>query len=225
MKAHRLRNLIGIFALIVLPAVSLNAGCGAMDSAALSTPGSNMGGGGNIGGGGNLGATTGGAQDFRQVRQSIESGQVPAADAFLVEGLLSEHDLPLAGDACHDLLCLQFGAGIAKTRFGADPKTPGAAAGRTVLVQVGMSSGLSAETFHRAPLNLALVVDVSGSMGSGQKMTSTRTALEHLVDRLDEGDLVSIIAFSTYANLRLPPTPGHERAKIKAAIANLRAGG
>lgn len=186
------------------------------------SPGGNMGG-GNVGGGGNLGATTGGAQDFRQVRQQIEQGQVPSADSFLAEGLLAEHDLPLSGKTCGQLLCVQLAAGVAGTRF--TPVADGAGYGaRTTLVQIGLSSGLQAATFRRAPLNLALVVDVSGSM-QGDKMKATRDALHALADRLDEGDLVSIVAFNDSASLRLGPTDGGQRAKIGQAIDTLAAGG
>lgn len=206
--------------LLGLGALLLSACGGGMDMA--MSPGGSMGG-GNVGGGGNLGATTGGAQDFRQVRQQIEQGQVPNADTFLAEGLLAEHDLPLSGKTCGQLLCVQLAAGVAGTRFA--PLPDGAGYGpRTTLVQIGLSSGLQAATFRRAPLNLALVVDVSGSM-QGDKMKATRDALHALADRLDEGDLVSIVAFNSSASLRLGPTDGGQRAKIGQAIDTLAAGG
>ncbi|PIE19780.1 MAG: hypothetical protein CSA65_00870 [Proteobacteria bacterium] len=199
------------------------AACGGMNADTMAGPG-HGGHGGNVGGG-NLGATAGGAQDFRQVRQLIEQGGVPEVDQLYVEGLLSEHDLPLAGPACPQLLCLNLAAGVTQTRFADLPDEASAnAEGRTVLVQVGMSSGLKAETFRREPLNLTLVVDVSGSM-LGPKMSDTRYALERLVDRLDEGDMVSLVAFSDEASLRLPPTHGGDKATIRAAIATLKARG
>jgi Ca-activated chloride channel family protein len=214
------------------PLIVVLAACGGMDAGTSPIgpgPGGSVGGGGNVGGGsgggGNLGATTGGAQDFRQVRQAIEQGQVPQADQLYVEGLLAEHDLPLAGPACTQLLCLNFAAGLTRTRFESVPDGAQAATdGRTVLVQIGMSSGLKAETFRRRPLNIALVVDVSGSM-EGHKMSDTRYALEQLVERLDEGDMVSIVAFSSAASLRLAPTRGDKKATIRAAIATLQATG
>ena len=46
------------------------------------------------------GATPGGVQDLSLAREYVARGVVPPAEALLVEGMLSEHDLPLEGDSC-----------------------------------------------------------------------------------------------------------------------------
>ncbi len=44
-----------------------------------------------------MGATQGGVQDMQLARELIASGMVPPPEAFTVEGMFSEHVLPLAG--------------------------------------------------------------------------------------------------------------------------------
>ena len=59
---------------------------------------------------GDFGATQGGVQDMGLARELIASGRVPPAEAFVVEGMFSEHDLGLTGEACARTLCLRGAA-------------------------------------------------------------------------------------------------------------------
>ena len=49
---------------------------------------------------GEIGATPGGSQDLRFARELVVSGNVPPPEAITVEGMFSEHDLPLEGEPC-----------------------------------------------------------------------------------------------------------------------------
>jgi Ca-activated chloride channel family protein len=57
----------------------------------------------------------------------------------------------------------------------------------------------------RPPMELALVVDTSGSM-SGAKLDNARTAAAMLVRNLHDGDIVALDAFSDHARTIIPPT-------------------
>ncbi|MCA9520816.1 MAG: VWA domain-containing protein, partial [Myxococcales bacterium] len=164
----------------------------------------------------NLGATPGGAQDIGLVRRWIEDGLVPTGNNLTVEGLLSEHDLPIEGQTCEQFLCVHGALGMSPTLDDDDG---------TTFVQIGFMSGLRTDTFKRRPLNLVVVVDVSGSMGSGDKMVATREALNHLVDQLGEDDRFGIVKFNSEASVVLESTPATDKAALKAAIAQLNAGG
>ncbi len=63
----------------------------------------------------------------------------------------------------------------------------------TVVVKVGLD-GLKPRTVHRAPVNLALVIDKSGSMG-GEKISKAREAALEAVRRLSPDDLVSLVVY------------------------------
>ena len=58
---------------------------------------------------------------------------------------------------------------------------------------------------QHAPADVALVIDTSGSM-AGPKMENARTAALALVDKLHDGDILSISTFANEASVRLDPT-------------------
>jgi Ca-activated chloride channel homolog len=74
----------------------------------------------------------------------------------------------------------------------------------------------------RPPMELALVVDTSGSM-AGAKIENARAAATQLVKNLRDGDIVALDAFSDSARAVVPPTrlDATSRATILKAIAGL----
>jgi Ca-activated chloride channel family protein len=74
----------------------------------------------------------------------------------------------------------------------------------------------------RAPADVALVIDTSGSM-AGAKIENARLAARELVDKLSDGDIVSITTFANEAEERVPPTvlDASIRAHIRHVIASL----
>jgi Ca-activated chloride channel family protein len=72
------------------------------------------------------------------------------------------------------------------------------------LLQVGIRTARPART---KPVNLALVIDRSGSMAEARKMEYVRKGLELLVDELGESDLLSIVLFDDVAEVLRPAGP------------------
>ena len=78
---------------------------------------------------------------------------------------------------------------------------------------------------QRQDINLAFVIDVSGSMASQNKLDTVKSSMRVLVDELDRFDTVSIVAYNSDAWVVLSPTAGDEKDRIVDAIGSLRANG
>ncbi len=77
----------------------------------------------------------------------------------------------------------------------------------------------------RPPLNLALVIDTSGSM-AGEPIEDARDAALTIVDLLREGDRLSVVAFHSSAEVLLPSTVIEDNlAELRARIAEMEAQG
>lgn len=71
------------------------------------------------------------------------------------------------------------------------------------------------------PLNLALVIDKSGSM-SGQKIETAKTAATRVVDCLADGDTFTLVAFSAEAEVVVPACRvGEQRKDVATRISRL----
>ncbi len=132
-----------------------------------------------------------------------------------------------------------------------DPTQPGGgaidkshfAAGQTVrldarLGHATMAKGANGETYLFAsvagadaakaapPLNLAIVVDKSGSM-KGERIARAIDAGVGIVERMRDGDTITVVDFDTTAELIVAPTrlTGSNRASVETAIRGIRLGG
>lgn len=77
----------------------------------------------------------------------------------------------------------------------------------------------------RLPLNLALVIDTSGSMRDENKLTSVKQAAIALVNRLRPEDRLAIISYDTRAKVVLPSSPVRMDQEARRLIQSLRADG
>ena len=144
-----------------------------------------------------LGATPGGAQDISYARDRITAGEIPHPNTFTPEGLLSEHDLPLAtGRPCNQTLCLT--AAAVPVELTALPEA-------RQLGQLGFASNLDAQGWHRDAMNIVAVIDKSGSM-SGAPIETVKASLHQLVDQLGPGDQLSIVLYGDRSHVHMTPT-------------------
>ncbi len=92
-----------------------------------------------------------------------------------------------------------------------------------LFVDVSADAG---RTAARVPLNLAIVVDKSGSM-QGKRMANAMAATRDAISRLRDGDIVSFITYDTRAEVVVAPTVIDQtsRHRILAALARPRASG
>lgn len=167
--------------------------------------------------GGGLNVTSGGAMDINHFRKVVGDGQVPAADSLPVEGLLKEFDLSLAGQSCDKLVCV-FPAVAVDSKL------------NKLYVQIGMGSNVDESTFERKPLNLSVVLDISGSMSATDNTGMSRlewakVALTNMIQMLGEDDVLSIVLFDTKSETLVEPTHVTNRAELIAKVESLKTRG
>jgi len=97
---------------------------------------------------------------------------------------------------------------------------------REVIVQVEVEARKSDDA-RRAPMNLAIVLDRSGSM-EGAKLEKARQAAAMAVDKLGDDDIFSLVTYDDQTDLLIPPERvGNldHREELKARIHRIQAGG
>ena len=93
-----------------------------------------------------------------------------------------------------------------------------------ISLEVRAADGVAAR--NAAPVNLSLVIDRSGSM-KGTRIRNAISGAVGAVERLNDGDVVSVVTFDTQTQVVVPTTtiePG-ARSRINAAIRGIGLGG
>lgn len=85
--------------------------------------------------------------------------------------------------------------------------------------------GKEIKTSERKPLRLTLVIDVSGSMSGGGRLSLAKESLRMLIRRLDSRDKVGIVMYNTNATNVLHPVSANRTTEIEQAISMLYPGG
>lgn len=152
---------------------------------------------------------------YAVARRYLNSGTLPPRDAVRIEELINYFDYayPMPDGPENPF---SMNVNIAPSPW---------AEGRE-LMQIGIQ-GYDIEAEERPPLNLTLLIDVSGSMRADNKLPLAKQAIGMLVDQMTEDDSVSIAVYAGAAGEVLEPTRASEanKGKILAAFENLSAGG
>ena len=93
-----------------------------------------------------------------------------------------------------------------------------------VVVKIDLSAIAGRKQASRTPLNLAVVLDKSGSM-AGPKLEKAKQAALQLVDRLGAKDFFSMIIYSDRAEVLVPAQHVTDKEALKERIESIRADG
>ncbi|MCB9994591.1 MAG: VWA domain-containing protein [Hyphomicrobiaceae bacterium] len=150
---------------------------------------------------------------YAYVRQALNQGYLPQADAVRVEELINyfSYDYPLPTDA--------------SVPFATDMQiVPSPWDAGKHLLRIGVQ-GFEIPAGERPAANLVFLIDTSGSMDEPDKLPLLIKSFSMMLDALGPDDKVSIVAYAGSAGTVLDPTPASEKRKILAALRSLSAGG
>lgn len=95
---------------------------------------------------------------------------------------------------------------------------------KTAYLHINLEGIHLPNTRDRAPVNVAIVIDKSGSM-SGRKLQQAKRAAIMALGLLKRHDTISIISYSSRVHILVPATRLHNRAMVERRIDELFAGG
>lgn len=95
---------------------------------------------------------------------------------------------------------------------------------QTTYVKVGLTGFKLESVGQRAPVNIALVLDKSGSM-SGDKIMRAKEAAISAIERLQPQDIVSVVTYDSTVHVLVPATRLTDKASVITRIQQIEAGG
>ncbi|MBN1211273.1 MAG: von Willebrand factor type A domain-containing protein [candidate division Zixibacteria bacterium] len=145
------------------------------------------------------------------VRRYLQEGYMPPTDAIRVEEFINHFDYAYNPPDHQKFRVF--------TEWATSPFDR-----NTVIIKIGVK-GSEILKRERRPLNLTLVVDVSGSMGYDNRMELVKESLRLLVRQLNRHDRVGMVTYGTSAQVVMEPVSADRTDIILRAIDCLRPGG
>ncbi|MBK9251066.1 MAG: VWA domain-containing protein [Proteobacteria bacterium] len=150
---------------------------------------------------------------YSYVRRQLDDGVLPPADAVRVEEMVNYFDYAWPAPASRSAP-FQPTITVSDSPWGTGKK----------LVHIGIR-GFDLPAARRPDVNLVLLLDVSGSMNSPDKLPLAQRSMALLLDSLKPTDTVAIVVYAGAAGQVLAPTPVREKQAILDALGSLRPGG
>lgn len=96
---------------------------------------------------------------------------------------------------------------------------------REAVLQIGFTTAEVTERTDLRPINLSLVIDKSGSMADGDKMSRVKESLQTLIGKLRADDIISIVVFDSYAEVLCPAERVGDGRALRRAISEIQSNG
>ena len=185
-----------------------------------------------------IGLSAGGAKDISSFRENINNSYLPLPSDLTYEGLFYDYYFETgAAQECNKLFCPSYSYALSRDPFSGE---------RQYYLSLGLNSGI--KDFQRKKLNLMVVLDYSGSMGSpfdqyyydrfgnmvevdpsGQESSKTKMEIADesvvaLLDHLHPDDRFGMVIFSDEAFLLDPLTDMADKKpdRLKSSILGIR---
>jgi len=159
-----------------------------------------------------IGLAVGGANDVDNFRENIKNNYLPEPTDITYEGLFYDYYFDTgATKACNKLFCPSYTAAISPDPYTGEDQ---------YYLSVGLNSGIKESDFARKPLNLMVVMDISGSMDASfddyyydgnragdddrSKMEIANETLVNLMSHLQDEDRFGVVLFDHQAYLAKP---------------------
>lgn len=166
-----------------------------------------------------LGLAVGGSKDIHNFRENIKNNYMPLPQDVTYEGLFYDYRFETPkSDTCDSLFCPVYESWVSPDPFSHQNEH---------FLSIGLQSGMKESDFRREPLNLVIVLDISGSMSSPfnryyydrfgnrikgreqgdkakQKMEVAKESLLALTKELRPSDRLGIIVFNNQGYIAKP---------------------
>ncbi len=149
---------------------------------------------------------------YSNMRRFLDRGSLPPKDSIRIEELVNYFDYDYSGPRDDKPFAANFELTEAPWNR------------EHLLLRIGLK-GREIDRRVRPSCNLVFLLDISGSMDEPNKLPLVKQSMQMLLDQLTESDKVSIVVYATDTKVWLPPTRGHQKTTIRAAIDSLAAGG
>jgi Ca-activated chloride channel family protein len=147
-------------------------------------------------------------------RRMIQNGQIPSPEMVRIEEMVNYFDYGYVAPSAdaEDPFATHVSVFDAPWNEGKQ------------LVRIGIQ-GIDPEIEDRPPLDLAFLIDTSGSMNSPDKLGLLKQSLMLMLPELNEGDRVGIVVYAGSAGVVLEMTDATSVDEISEALERLSAGG
>ena len=173
-----------------------------------------------------IGFSVGGAKDTNNFYDNIKNGYLPKLSSITYEGQFYNHYFDTGiKKPCKALFCPSYSTAVSKNIYTDD---------KEYFLTVGLNSGIKESDFKRKKLNIVVVLDISGSMGSSfdryyydtkgnkkrsdsskSKMQIANRAIVDMITHLKDDDRLGVVLFDDRA-YRAKPLRKIKYTDIKA---------
>ncbi|MCJ8314130.1 MAG: von Willebrand factor type A domain-containing protein [Saccharospirillaceae bacterium] len=150
---------------------------------------------------------------FSQIKQYLDLGKLPPKELVRSEEVINYFDYAYPNPSSINNP-ITLNAHLMRHPFKQD----------THLLQVGLQA-FAVDADELPPMNLVLLIDVSGSMSSQDKLPLLIKGMDILIDQLDEDDRISIVTYAGRAAVLAQGISGDQKSKLRNIIRSLNSGG